>query len=55
MILNKTALFLYKNEGNDVNIDFIDVGKNDTISITSDDIPKFKKTSFGIPVDGNVT
>ena len=43
------TLFFYKTQRTNVVIEFIDTKTNDTVSITSADVPAFEKKSFSIP------
>jgi len=44
------TLFFYKTKGSNVVVEFVDTETNDTVSITSDDIPEFEEDIFEIPI-----
>jgi len=45
------TLFFHKTKGCNVTIDFVDTRTNDTVTITSDDVPEFSEKPFAVPLD----
>lgn len=45
------TLFFHKTNNNNIIIDFVDMEKNETISITGADVPEFEKKEFIIPFE----
>ena len=48
------TLFFYKRKGRNIQIDFVDTGTNETVSITNDEIPEFEQASFRIPIGNEI-
>jgi len=48
------TLFFYKRKGSNVQIDFIDTGTDEVVSITSKDVPEFKETPFTMPIGNDI-
>ena len=49
------TLFFYKTKGSNVIVEFIDTDSNETVSITSDDIPEFEEKTFEVPISKDET